>query len=83
LATIIFSDDNEVKMVRGLCGDDAQSFIDVIDEVSLHTLSPPRNGSVDSHLNFLTLSVRYWIVSRNRSARGVCALYTGFVVVKP
>ena len=37
----IFSDHDEVEVVGHLRGDDAQAFVDVIDEVSFHTLSPP------------------------------------------
>ena len=33
LITAIFSDRNETEVVRRLCGDDAQRFVDVIDEV--------------------------------------------------
>ena len=33
LITTIFSDPDEAEAVKRLCGDDAQSFIDVIDEV--------------------------------------------------
>ena len=35
LITAIFSDKNEIGVVQSLCGDDAQAFIDVIDEVSV------------------------------------------------
>ena len=42
LITIVFSDDNEGKRVRNVSGDDAQAFIDLIDEVSLCTLSPQK-----------------------------------------
>ena len=38
LATAIFSDDNQAEMVKNLSGDDAQGFIDVLDEVSLRIL---------------------------------------------
>jgi hypothetical protein len=48
LIVSIFSDRNEIEMVGHLSGDDAQAFIDVIDEVS-NAPSPPKNGSVDSH----------------------------------
>ena len=41
LITLIFSDGNEVKTIRNLSGHDAQVFIDIINEVSLCTLSPP------------------------------------------
>jgi hypothetical protein len=44
LITTIFSDDNQVEMVRDLSGDDAQTFINTIDEVSLYTPSPLKNG---------------------------------------
>lgn len=43
LITTIFSDDDEGKKVRNVSGDDAQAFIDMIDEVSLCTLSPPKS----------------------------------------
>ena len=38
LITAIFSDNNQIKAVSKLSGDDAQAFIDVIDEVSLHAI---------------------------------------------
>ena len=38
LITTIFSDRDEVEMVRNLSGDDAQTFIDMTDEVRLHKL---------------------------------------------
>ena len=41
LITSVFSDDNEVKTIRNLSGDDAQAFIDITNEVSLYTFSPP------------------------------------------
>ena len=47
LIVTIFSDRNEVELVGYLCGDDAQAFIDVIDGVSLHALSPPKDEAVD------------------------------------
>ena len=34
LITAIFSDSNQINMVEHLSGDDAQTFIDVVDEVS-------------------------------------------------
>ncbi|KAF9645415.1 kinase-like protein [Thelephora ganbajun] len=39
LITTIFSDDDQVKMVENLIGNDAQTFVDAIDEV-LDTLTP-------------------------------------------
>ena len=49
LITSIFSDRNEVEVVGHLSGDDAQAFVDVIDEASIQMLSPLVGGSVDSH----------------------------------
>ena len=43
LITTIFSDDNEVEIVEGLSGSDAQAFIDMVDEVCFCTVSPPNN----------------------------------------
>jgi len=37
LIVSIFSDRNEVEIVGHLCGDDAQSFVDAIDGVCLHS----------------------------------------------
>jgi hypothetical protein len=51
LITAIFSDNDQVDMVENLSGDDAQNFIDVVDEVSTCTLSPLRDRSIDSHQN--------------------------------
>lgn len=34
----IFSSKNEVTVVQSLCGDDAQAFINAIDEVTPHVL---------------------------------------------
>jgi len=39
LMTSIFSDRNDVDVVGHLSGDDAQAFVDVIYEVSIHTLT--------------------------------------------
>ena len=38
LVTAIFSDRNEIETVKRLCGDDAQTVIDVMDEVLIHFL---------------------------------------------
>ena len=53
LIVAIFSDRNEVGIVGHLCGDDAQAFIDTIDEVSSHSFSPGTNGSVRPPPKFL------------------------------
>ena len=44
----IFSDRNEIEVVGHLSGDDAQAFVDIIDEVSIQVLSPPGGGPIDS-----------------------------------
>ena len=43
LITYMFSDRDETEAVKRLSGDDAQSFVDVIDEVLLH-FNPGRIG---------------------------------------
>ena len=43
----IFSNQGEVEIVRDLCGDDAQIFIDMIHEACSYILSPSRNGASD------------------------------------
>ena len=46
LITTIFSDKNQVEMVGNLSGNDAQVFIDLIDEVSACTLPPEAGLSI-------------------------------------
>jgi hypothetical protein len=82
LIMAIFSDCDQVEMVTNLFGDDAQNFINAIDVVSTCALSLPRGGSVFSHSNPSTLSIRHWIASTYNSAGGACAFYTQFVVVR-
>ena len=43
LITTIFADRNEVEAVKQLCGDDAQTFVDLVDEVRPCNLSPIKN----------------------------------------
>jgi len=42
----IFSDRNQVEIVGHLSGDDAQKFIDVVDEVSFHIISRSKNKPI-------------------------------------
>jgi len=42
LITDIFSDRDETEVVRHLCGDDAQTFVNIIDEV------PPSPSSLET-----------------------------------
>ena len=46
LITAIFSDPGEVEVVGQLSGDGAQTFVDVIVEVSAHL--PPKDGRLTS-----------------------------------
>ena len=62
LITTIFADRNEVEVVKQLCGDDAQIFVDLVDEVSLCGLSPIEHKRINSHLNVRALSVRCWTI---------------------
>jgi len=50
LIATIFSDPNQVEMVGELSGDDAQSFIDAIDEVSSRTISCLQDKAIDFSL---------------------------------
>ena len=47
MLTTIFSDSYQVEMVRRLDGNDAQIFIDVIDEVRFCTISQPKERVTD------------------------------------
>lgn len=46
LVATIFSDHDQIKMVEHLSGDDAQNFIDVVDEASLHIISRSKDELV-------------------------------------
>ena len=53
LITKIFLDRDQVEVVvANLSGDDAQTFIDVVDEV-FHTVSPLKHEGIDSHSQLL------------------------------
>ena len=82
LITTVFSDHAQIWMVGNLSRDDAQNFIDMVDEVGtahLHLGS----GSADSCLNLHALSIRYWIVLNPVFAGGACVFYTRFVAAMP
>jgi len=61
LITAIFSDKHEIGVVRSLRGDDAQAFVDVIDEVPTRTLSSRKNRLTNLISNLPTLLSRCWI----------------------
>jgi hypothetical protein len=80
LITSIFSDPREVEVVGHLFGDDAQTFVDVLDKVRPRILhQPPKSASADSNLNYCVLSNRSWTTSHHGLARNVDVIYVGFV----
>ena len=83
LIMTIFLDDNQVKTVGQLSGDDAQIFVDMIYEASAHKLLRPRDKSIDFDMDIHVLPIRHWIASYRRSAGGVDAIYAEFVATKP
>ena len=80
LITTIFSERDGLEVATFLSGEDAQAFIDVVDEVRPHTLQPLRDVSSTPTQNLCILLDRSWITSDSRSAGDACALYTGFVL---
>jgi hypothetical protein len=81
LVEAILSSKDEGDIIRCLHGDDAQSFIDVVDEVHF-TPSPSRNP-VDRNRHRRVLSTRRWtgLISRNRPERSVSGCCIGCVAV--
>ena len=57
LIEAIFTDKEEVRMVRNLCGDAAQTFIDVVHEVRLHIRSFPGHIMINSAIFGSSLSI--------------------------
>ena len=82
LITSVFSDRDEIDGAGHLSGDDAQTFIDAVNEVS-YPLLFAKNRSVDPYQNSRALSVRRWIASHNGSKGSVCDFCPGFAAVKP
>lgn len=58
LITEILSNRDEVEMVRRLCGDDAQAFVDVIYEARPQVLPSPKSRVANFDSNFRGLSIR-------------------------
>ena len=70
LITAIFSDRNEIDVVKRLRGDDAQSFVDVMDEVlPLSFISEERAHRAELKLS--RPAGRCWIPWRLRSGASV------------
>lgn len=59
LITSIFSDKDESDVIDGLRGDDAQAFIDAVDEVHPRTLTSQINQPTDSNSNSRIPSFRF------------------------
>ena len=60
LITAIFSDHSVAKVAENLCRDDAQAFVDVVDEVLPH---PSVQGKWFTDMNLLSLILsRHWVV---------------------
>ena len=88
LIEAIFMSEDEVKMVRDLRGDDAQTFIDVIHEVCSvlsNTQSVYLSSFTPRPSNFHLPLIRLWISrTSNRGFEGRASVsYVGSVVVRP
>jgi hypothetical protein len=73
LIMTIFSDRNQVAMAGRLSGDDAQKFIDVIDEVSPHTIPRPK-GKVTQSFAFYPIGIG-WLSSFTMGSQEVPTLF--------
>ena len=82
LITAIFSDHSQIELVERLSGGDAQTFTDVVDCVSPHTISRSNYKLTDVDPNLHILAIRHWMVSYQKSAGRACVTYAGFVVAK-
>lgn len=65
-------------MVRHLARDDAQTFINVVDEVGLFTFK----GWLFL-IQTSALSIRHWTFLNHRSARTACIIFIESVATKP
>ena len=83
LITTIFSNKDEVEIVRHLCGDDAQSFINAVYEARSYILLFSKNGTVNFDSNAHVSSIRRWITSIVHCERGACAWYARSVAIMP
>lgn len=59
LVTAIFLDDNQIEIVECLSGDNAQSFVDAVDQASSRTVSRSKDKSIDFDPNLRILSIRF------------------------
>lgn len=58
LITTIFLDDNQVETVGQLTGNDAQTFVDIIDEASPIRIYVQSTSLIDLDMNICILSIR-------------------------
>jgi hypothetical protein len=80
MITMIFSNSNQVKIIRNLSQDDAQAVIDKIDELGCCVIQYP--GDQLSSTQTIALSTRCWIVSHHKYIGTVCAIYPKYVVAR-
>ena len=78
----IFSNRKEIDEIRNLCGDDAQTIVNVIYEVCPYTLLHLWRASPLTLAQTFT-SIRYWMTSITCYGCSVCASCAKFVAIKP
>jgi len=87
LITTLFLEENWYEMVTrfSIRGDDAQAFIDVIDEESPHSSCPIENRTINLYSNLPVSLIRCWTaLSIHRQFAGsVCSHCTQFVADEP
>lgn len=81
LISDIFSDHDETREVRRLCGDDAQSFVDLVDEVFPCSFPFHSSRPTDS-LKSLALASSYWTNWHRSSGGSARSLLANYVVAK-
>ena len=75
LITTIFLDKDQIEMVRGLSGVDAQTFVDTTYEASSRATSHPSTKLIVFGENPLHLLTRCWMTSHQTRAKIACLLY--------
>jgi len=81
----VFLDNHQVDAVKRLSEEDAQTLIDVADEVSPRAILCSKDRSIDFDPNILISSIRCWMTTAfpQRSAGSACVTSTGFVAAEP
>ena len=75
LIKVILSDRNETEAVKRLSGDDAQSFVDVIDEVLICSFVSEEQGHWLNSPSLLSRRWKAWRRDSGKSAYAFCARY--------